>query len=189
MKLKISGASQVALVVKNLPASAGDIKDTGSIPGLGRSPGGGHCSPLQYSCLENPMDREACVHEVTESWTQLKRLSIHTHTHTHTHAYWHKAPLPLCNPDPALCSLPWPLLLGESSGVAWGLSAPKRDWRPDIPKHTGELQRKEGLKYLWLCGYRHPRHCATWPCAGRGTQIQLTESGQDSQWERKTNTM
>ena len=41
-------------VVKNLPASAGDIKDTGSIPGSGRSPGEGHGNPLQYSCLENP---------------------------------------------------------------------------------------------------------------------------------------
>ena len=51
-------ASQVVLVVKNLPASTGDIKDMGSIPGLGRSPGGGHGNPLQYSCLENPMDRQ-----------------------------------------------------------------------------------------------------------------------------------
>ena len=50
-------ASQVVLVVKNLPASAGDIKDAGSIPGLGRSPGGGNGNPLQYSCLENPTDR------------------------------------------------------------------------------------------------------------------------------------
>ena len=50
-------ALQVALVVKNLPANAEDIKDSGSIPGLGRSPGGGHGNPLQYSCLENPMDR------------------------------------------------------------------------------------------------------------------------------------
>jgi len=48
--------SQVALVVKNLPAYAGDIRDVGSIPGSGRSPGGGHGKPLQYSCLENPMD-------------------------------------------------------------------------------------------------------------------------------------
>ena len=48
------GASQVALVVKNLPDSAGDIRDSGSIPGLGRSPGGGHGNPLLYSCLENP---------------------------------------------------------------------------------------------------------------------------------------
>ena len=46
-------------MVKNLPANAGDIRDTDSIPGLGRSPGGGHGNPLQYSCLENPMDREA----------------------------------------------------------------------------------------------------------------------------------
>ena len=50
-------ASQV--VVKNLPASAGNIRDMGSIPGLGRSPGGGHNIPLQYSCLENPVDRGA----------------------------------------------------------------------------------------------------------------------------------
>ena len=44
-------------VVKNLPANAGDIRDMGSIPGLGRSPGEGHGNPLPYSCLENPMDR------------------------------------------------------------------------------------------------------------------------------------
>ena len=63
-------ASQVALGVKTLPANARDIRDTGSIPGLGRSPGGGHGDPLQYPCLENPMDRgawQATVHEVTKS--------------------------------------------------------------------------------------------------------------------------
>ena len=49
----------VVLVVKNLPANAGDIRDMGSIPGSGRSPGGGHGNPLQYSCLEDPMDRGA----------------------------------------------------------------------------------------------------------------------------------
>ena len=49
-------ASQVALVVNDLPASAGDTRDTGSIPGWGRSPGGGYGNPLQYSCLENVMD-------------------------------------------------------------------------------------------------------------------------------------
>ena len=57
---------------KNLPASAGDKRDMGSIPVLGRSPGGGHGSPLQYSCLENPMERRAwraTVHAVTKSWT------------------------------------------------------------------------------------------------------------------------
>ena len=55
---------------KNLPANAGDMREVGSIPGLGRSPGGGHGSPLQYSCLENPMERgawQATVHRVAES--------------------------------------------------------------------------------------------------------------------------
>ena len=52
-------ASQAVLVVKNPPASAGDIRDVGSIPGLGRPPGGGHGNPLQHSCLENPRDRGA----------------------------------------------------------------------------------------------------------------------------------
>ena len=68
------GASQVVLVVKNLPVNAGDQRDVGSIPGLGRSPGGGHDNPLQYSCLENVMGRGAwwaTVHGVGKSRTQL----------------------------------------------------------------------------------------------------------------------
>ena len=71
------GLPKVALVVKNPPASAGDA---GSVLVSGRSPGGGNGSPLQYSCLENPMDREAwwaTVHGVTKSRTLLKRLSTH----------------------------------------------------------------------------------------------------------------
>ena len=67
-------ASQVALVVKNPPASAGDIRDVGSFLELGRSPEGGHGNPLQYSCLENPMDRgvwQATVLWTAKSWTQL----------------------------------------------------------------------------------------------------------------------
>ena len=51
--------SQVALLVKNLPANAGDVREAGSIPGMKRSPGRGHGNPLQYSCLENPMVRGA----------------------------------------------------------------------------------------------------------------------------------
>ena len=51
-------ASQLTLVVKNLPAKAGDVRHKGSVPGSGRSPGGGHDNPLQYSCLENLMGRE-----------------------------------------------------------------------------------------------------------------------------------
>ena len=73
-------AFQVALVAKNLPANARDLGDKGLIPGSGRSPGGGHGNPLQYSCLENPMDRgawQATVHGVAKSQTRLKRLSTH----------------------------------------------------------------------------------------------------------------
>ena len=68
-------ASQMMLVGKNLPVKAGDIRDMGSIPRLGRSPAGGHGNPLQYSCLENPMDRaawRATVHRVAKSQTGLK---------------------------------------------------------------------------------------------------------------------
>ena len=68
-------ASQVVLVVKNLPASGEDVRDTGSTPGLGRSPGGGHGNPLQYSCLENLVDRgawQAMVNRVAKSQTLLK---------------------------------------------------------------------------------------------------------------------
>ena len=64
--------SQVVLVVKNPPANAGDLRDAGSIPGSGRCPGGGNGNPLQYSCLENPMDRgawRATVHRVTKGQT------------------------------------------------------------------------------------------------------------------------
>ena len=60
-----------SLVVRNPPVNA-DMRDLGLIPGLGRSPGGGHGNPLQYSCLEDPTDRGACqviVHRVAKSWT------------------------------------------------------------------------------------------------------------------------
>ena len=66
------GAFQVMLVVKNPPVSAGDIRDSGLIPGSGRSPRGGHAKPFQYSCLANPMDRGAWwakVHRVGKSRT------------------------------------------------------------------------------------------------------------------------
>ena len=72
------GDSQVALAGKNLPVSAGDTRDVGSIPGLGRSPGVGSSNSLQYSCLENPMDRGAwwaTVQRIAKSRTCLKWLS------------------------------------------------------------------------------------------------------------------
>ena len=68
-------ASQVAPVIKILPAKAGDFRDAGSIPGSGRSPGGGHSNPLQCSCQEHPHGWWATVHSVAKSQTRLKRLS------------------------------------------------------------------------------------------------------------------
>ena len=65
----------MALGIKNPLANAGDIRDAGLTPGSRRSPGGGQGNPLQYSCLENPMDRGAwwaTVHRVAKNWTQLK---------------------------------------------------------------------------------------------------------------------
>ena len=76
-------ASQVVPVVKKPLAKAGYLRDVGSVPRLGRCPGGGNGNPLQYSCLENSMDRrawQATVHRVTQSQMWLKRFSTHTHT-------------------------------------------------------------------------------------------------------------
>ena len=73
-------ASHMVLVVKNLPASAGDIRWMSSIPGSGKSRGEGNGNPLQYSCLKNPKDRGtslATVHRVAKSQTPLKRVSMH----------------------------------------------------------------------------------------------------------------
>ena len=76
--ISLPRTSHVGLVVKNLPANAGDIRDEGSIPRAGRPPGRGHGTPLQYSCLENPMDRgawQATSHRVSMNRKRLKRLS------------------------------------------------------------------------------------------------------------------
>ena len=74
-----------AQLVKNMPANARDTRDTGSIPGPGRSRGEGNSNSLQFSCLENSMEGGAwlaTVHGVAKSWTQLS-VCVHTHTHTH----------------------------------------------------------------------------------------------------------
>ena len=92
VKISRSWVSQMVLVVKNMSVNAGGIRNTDLNPESGRCPGGGHGNPLQYSCLENPMDRgawQATVHRVSKSQAQLKRLSSHSaidpweNTHTH----------------------------------------------------------------------------------------------------------
>ena len=83
-------ASQVVQCVKNLPEMQEMQAGMGSIPRSGRSPGGRHGNPHQYSCLENHMDRgawKATVHRVTKSWTQLKWLNMNTHTHVCVYRY------------------------------------------------------------------------------------------------------
>ena len=87
--------TMVAQVVKNRLANAGDKRDSGSIPGSGRSPGGGNGNPLQHSCLENPMDRGAwwaTVHGVAKSWTWLSDL-----------AWMHAKPPPPPSPNKVTC--------------------------------------------------------------------------------------
>ena len=85
------GASQVALVVKNRPASAGDIRDTGLIPGLGRCPGGWHGNPFQYSCLENPHGQSAWglkstgLYRAAQDWSDLTGAQAHTCRHIHSY--------------------------------------------------------------------------------------------------------
>ena len=75
-------------MIKNLPGNAGDARDAGSIPGSVGSAGGGNGNPLQYSYLENPMDRAAwwaIVHKVSKSWSGWNKHTHNTHKHTDTH--------------------------------------------------------------------------------------------------------
>ena len=77
---EVRGSSQGALVVKSPPANARDLRDVGSIPGSGRSPGEENSNPLQYSCLENSIGRRAwraIVHGVAKNPARLKTLIIH----------------------------------------------------------------------------------------------------------------
>ena len=82
----------MVLVVKNLPANAGEVRDTSSVPGLGKSPRGGNGNPLQYSCLGNSMDRGAwwaTVPEVAKSWTQqTKQATKATRVYSTTWGTW-----------------------------------------------------------------------------------------------------
>ena len=124
--------SQVVWVVKNTPANAEDIRDVGLIPGSGRSPGGEHGNPLQYSCLENPMDRGArlgTVQRVSKSQTWLSDFTFSVSYWVSQVAQWVKICLQ-CRWrrrrrfDPWVRKIPWrraweptPVLLpGESHG-------------------------------------------------------------------------
>ena len=82
----------MAQLVKNPPANSGGTRDSASIPGLGRSPGGGNGNLFQYSCLENPMDKGACratVHGLAKSRIWLSPACVHTHTHARAHTHTH----------------------------------------------------------------------------------------------------
>ena len=98
-----SNLPAAAAAVKNPPANAEDIRDAGSIPGLGRSPGGGHGNPLRYSCLENHMDRgawQAAVHRAAKNGTWLKQLTTQAHTCFITYLSIHSSFCALINPSP-----------------------------------------------------------------------------------------
>ena len=122
-------------MVKKPLANAGDVRDTGSIPGLGRSSGEGHGNPLQYSCLENPMDRRAwwaTVCRVAKSQTQLNQ-------HACILVYWYQfgsvtqSCLTLC--DPMHCSLP-------GNSVHWILQARILEWVA-MPFSRGSSQPRD----------------------------------------------
>ena len=123
-------ASQVALVVKNLPANAGALKDAGLIPGLGRSLGGRHGSPFQSSCLENPMDRGtwwATVHSTAQSHDQSNLAYIHPYIQVHIYTggggLVAKSCPTLATPQTIACQAP--LSMRSSSQEYWsGLPFP-----------------------------------------------------------------
>ena len=101
----------MALVVKNPPFNAGDVREVGSVRGSGKSPGGEHGNPLQYSCLENPMDRgdwQAIVNRVTESHTTEVTSQAGTHVYI-THLSLDLLPEPPSSSlsDSMICVFPW----------------------------------------------------------------------------------
>ena len=131
----------MALVVKNLPAYAADVRDTGSIPGSGRSPAGGHGNPLQYCCLVNSVDRGAWwvgIHGVAKSWIQLSDCQFHFHKVTRApqvggkewpagHSLWAGPPGPVqfCCSSHGTAPSSLPSLLPELGGgfQCWCLSS------------------------------------------------------------------
>ena len=126
-------ASQVVLVIKNPPVNAGDIRDAGSIRGSGRSPGGGHGHPLQYSCLENPMERGAWwarVHGVTKNRTWPSDLACTAHSFNNpTHR----------KESDKICFSQIPQM-GRMHKVSWGRDSPL----PLLPRSITDQRSQAG---------------------------------------------
>ena len=153
-------ASQVVLVVKNPSVNAGDLIDAGLIPRLGRSFGGGHGKPLQYPCLENPMDRRAwrsTVSGVTKSQTGLKHISMQVQIALQS--------LSLC-PDPLSSGSAW---TKDSDPCSVPLTSPcravkglylfgwKKKWTLFVNYMSIKLKYKVGIVkyfYFWKNGYK-----------------------------------
>ena len=117
-------------VVKNPSANAGDLRDKGLTPESGRSYGGGHGNPLQYSCLENLMDREvwwATVHRVAQSWTQLKWLNTQATTWDTTHTLILSTTHPFETLQKKAGKTVFALILFSPGCLTWDLSLLPRD--------------------------------------------------------------
>ena len=130
------------------------VRNAGSIPGLGRSPGEGNDNPLQYSCLENPMDRgawEGTVHGVAKSWTRLKRLSTHTlatqvPSNKPHHGHTSSLSVGLQRLSDKLHAVPGCCLHQTGYGGWWSESCPKIPWTQKRSSLTDVKQeRREAL--------------------------------------------
>ena len=137
-------------MVKNPPANTGDVRNTGSIPVSERSPGGGHSNPLQYFCLQNPVNRgpwQATVHRVSQSQTRLKRLSS---AHT-AYKCWLGLPWDSVSKEYA-CNA------GEPGSIPrWGRSSWRRKWQPTPVFLPGKSRGQRSLASYspWAHRVRH----------------------------------
>ena len=143
-------------MVKNLPANAGD---TGSIPGSGRSPGGGHSNPVHYTCLGNPMNREAwqaTVYGVAKSWIQL---SDRTYTHILSLLLYqtHTPPLGSRGPLSSPTSPPYPSQLPQVSPVVYF-----RHFR-SVLRYSGHTYTYYRLQSRWDLAMQDRLSLSPWP--------------------------
>ena len=143
------------LVVKNLPTFLRNVREEGLTPGSGRSPGGGHSNPLQFSCLENPMDRGAgwaTVQRVAKSWTQIKWLNVHTGSiNLHVTYFWF-------NNAFSFIFTPSIQILSITSESSWTLFVPKSElcnsggfFLPSQEKKDGGINWEIGNTTYFYC--------------------------------------